>query len=53
MHVKVKHSLPAVVVCIYYDAISILSEASISRDLAGSEQEVPERFLITVFGLSN
>jgi hypothetical protein len=53
MHVKVKNRLPAVVVCIYYDAISVLSEASISRDLARSEQEVPERSPITVFGLSN
>ncbi len=50
MHVEVKHRLPAVVVCIYYDAISVLSEASVSRDLARSEQEVPERFLLTLSG---
>ncbi len=53
MHVKVKHRLAAVVVCIYYDAISVLIEAFISSDLARSEQEVPEHFLIAIFGFSD
>lgn len=53
MHVKVKHSLTAVVVCVYYDAISVLIEASISRDLGRSEQEVPKHFPISVLGFSD